>query len=326
MGGSIFTGGAQPQQLLVPPNLLHPEISLGQGSGFVHNHGPNPAHGLHGRAVLKEDTLLAPRTDSGEEGQGHAEHQRAGAAHYQEGQGRVHPVFPVPGDQGGPDGRCGGDAHHHGGVNPGKPGDKPVDFGLPGGSALHAAQNPRDHGLLQGLLYPDGKLTLGVDTAGNHTVPRLHGHGHRLTGDGSGVQTAFPGDHHRIQGNPVSRPHQQHIAHPGLLRGNDRPVLPVQQGDRLRPQVHRLHNLAAAALHRPVLEKLTHPVEQHNPHALGGIADAKRADGRGGHEEILIQYPAPEQAPHCLPRDFPAQHHQSRQEKAGAPPAAGYPA
>ena len=315
VGGEQLTAGGHGQKLAFADAFpggkrgLNHEVALGDGAGFVHDHGLDAAQRLDCIAALEENVLLGGGADAGEEGQGHAENQRAGTGDDQEGQsgedgggaggtaqdgfrtgiGRVNEEVPA-GNQEGQHQRHHQSADNHGGgVHPGKPGDEFVDIGFIGGGVFHGIQNPGDHGLFQQLFCPDFQSAGGVDAAGDHAVADGGLHGHRLTGDGRGVDPAFPLDDHAVQGNPVAGAHQQNVAHVGFLRVNDPDVLANHQVDYLRPQIHRVHDLLAALADGTILKILADAIEEHNAHGLGKVPDGECTQCGNGHQEILVK-------------------------------------
>ena len=95
--------------------------------------------------------------------------------------------------------------------------------------------------------------------------------------------------------------------------------------NNLRPQVHRLHDLAAAAFHRFVLKEFSHPVEQHHAYRFRVFPDAEGADGSQGHEEILVEHMAPHQILQGRYHNLSAQHHIGRQTDQEGGPAQALP-
>ncbi len=320
MGGLLLAVGANLQQLVAAHDFLHGKVALGDGAGLIHDDGLDLAHGLHGLAALKEDPPLAARADTGEEGQRHTENQRAGAAHDQEGQSGVHPFAPVAGDEGGDDRRQHGGAYYDGGVDPGKAGDEAVDLGLAGGGVFHAVQNAGDHGLGQGLFHPDGELTCGIDAAGDHAVSLGNGNRHRLAGDGGGVNAAAAADHDAVQGDPVAGTNQNDVADFGFSRGNFPHRFPIHQLHHLGAQVHRFHDLAAAAGDGSVFKVFADAVEQHDAHGFGKATGEERADGGKGHQEVLVQHPTPGEVLHGCHNHLFAQQHIGREAHAQRQP------
>ena len=71
------------------------EHALGQGAGLVEHHRPDLRQRLQIVGALDEDALVAGAADTGEEAQGDADHQRAGAAGHKEGQRAVDPLLPL---------------------------------------------------------------------------------------------------------------------------------------------------------------------------------------------------------------------------------------
>ena len=106
--------------------------------------------------ALDEDALVAGAAQARKEAQGNADHQGAGAADHQEGQGAVQPGAPVavkPRQQ----------THHRrqhrqgqgrpahgGGIHPGELGDEVLRLGLVGAGIFHQLQDFGHGGLAEG--------------------------------------------------------------------------------------------------------------------------------------------------------------------------------
>ena len=158
VGGMLLAGGAK-RQYLVAGGMLYLKFAFGQRAGLIHGNCLYGGQGLHGVAAFEQDTLPAAHTNAAEEGKRYTEHQGAGAAHDQEGQGGVDPVAPVSGGHRGDDRhRCRG-ADHNGGVDGGEAGDEPLDFGLGRSGGFYRVQDSGDHGFRQGCRHGHGKLT-----------------------------------------------------------------------------------------------------------------------------------------------------------------------
>ena len=317
VGGILFAGGSQRQQLCLGGLLvcgdgfLHLEIALGDGAGFVHHHGLDLSQCLDGNAALEENALLGGGTDAGEEGQGYAEHQGAGAGNHQEGQGgkhrssaafaiehgihagvlhRVNEVMPAGQHQGQHQCHHQSAQHHGRGINSGKTGDKLINGGLAGRCILHRIQDFCDHGFFQGLFYLHFQLAGGVDTAGDNLAARRNLHGHRLAGDGGGINAALALGHHAIQGNAVAGANQQDVAHLGIPGRDGFHLVAGHPVHCLGTQVNGGHNLAAALGYRPVFKVLADAEEQHDTHRLRVAANGKSTQGSNGHQEVFIKH------------------------------------
>ena len=322
MGGILFTDGGHFQHLLgihsfQGINLLQNKVALGDGTGFVHHHSLDIFHGFQRDTALEEDALFGTGADAGKEGQRHTEHQGTGTADDQEGQGGIDPVAPVAGEEGGQNGGGQSQSHHHRGIDPGKPGDEPVNFGLAGGGIFHRIQNTGNHRLFQHFFRPHFQQAGGIDAAGSHRAAFGHLHRHRLTGHRGGIDAAFALCDNAIQGNPVAGAYQQDVSHLSLgSRDGFGSAFTQHPLHHFGPQVHRLHDLAAALFHSPVLEVFTGPVEQHDAHRFGEVVNAQRAQGGNAHQEVFIKHMAPGQVFQSGEQHFAAQYHIGNQENA----------
>lgn len=116
--------------------------------------------------------------------------------------------------------------------------------------------------------------------------------GHRLAGNGGGVQAALAGENHAVQGDTVAGQDAQHIAHLSLPGRNHGTLF---QGDHFRPQVHGFHDLAAAPGHGLFFKIFADAVEQHDADGFREAAHGEGTQGGNAHQEVFIQHVALEQ-------------------------------
>lgn len=121
----------------------------------------------------------------------------------------------------------------------------------------------------------------------------MDGDRNRLTGDSGGIDLALAADHHTVQRDTVAGTDPEDIAHLRLLGGNDHLGGAADQRDHLRPQVEGVHDVAAGAGNRLVLEILADAVEKHDTQRLGIFTDDESAQSRHGHQEVLVKDLAP---------------------------------
>ena len=289
VGGGGLAGSAKRKHLAV--HLLYPEITFGQSAGFVHGNHLDAGQGLHGNTVLKENALFTASTHTGEEGQRHAEYQRAGTAHNQKTDGGIQPVIPVTGEKGGDYGSSRRGQNYDRRVNTGKPGDEPVNFRLACSSGLHGLQNSCDHGLTQRLFCSYDQLAQGVDTAGDDGITGMYHHGYGFAGNGCSIQLTAALKDHAIQRDPVAGAYQQQITGLGRLRGNG---FAGCQDHGIWAQISGFQDLPAAALYCFFLEILTQTVEQHNAYGLRVLTNGKSAQSGDAHKEIFVKHLTPQ--------------------------------
>src|SRR5690606_4475812 len=163
----------------------------GQGAGLVQGHGADPAHGLQGYSALDQGAVLGGGADRGHHGDGHGDGQRARGGGHRHDQGacdphqRVAQQRPQGGDEGGGD-------HHPGHQGFGDLVGQALSGALAGLLGLHDG-----HDAGQGVVGRsggDGDLQGcgAVDGPGEHLAAGAGLHGHRLAGDGGGVQAGVP--------------------------------------------------------------------------------------------------------------------------------------
>ena len=300
MVGIAFRQSGQLQQAggLNPglrPNLGYLEHAPGQGPGLVKDHSARLGQGLQVGTALHQDALGRSAADAPEKGQGDGDHQGAGTADDQKGQGAIDPHAP-PG--GAAQGQAAQRRHksqdqrrqaHRRGINPGKPGDKGLGPGLFHGGVLHQVQNAGDGALAEGLGGAHPQKARQVDAAGQHLTARAHLPGQALAGEGGGVQGRSPLQHHAVQGHPFPGPHQDDAAG-GHLVGRDR-LFPLRrlQGGAVGADVHQGGDAAAAFAHGIALEQFAGLVKHHDGHGLLEIAQGHRAHGGHRHQEVFVK-------------------------------------
>ena len=257
-------------------NLLQYKVTLGNGTGFIHNYGSNVFQSLHSNAALKENAVLGAGADAGEESQRHAQHQCAGAADNEEGQRSINPFIPVAGNQGRNHGSqyCG--SNNKRSIDTCETGNEAVDGRLAGSSVLHAVQNAGNHGLFQNLFYTDFQHTGGIYATGNNLIAIFAFYRHRFTGYRGGIYQAFAVDNNTIQRNTVAYAHQQNVAYMCVSGRNNLHLFAYQQVDNLRTHVNSVHNLATALFYRTLLKVFAHTIEEHNANSLFPSLNSKR--------------------------------------------------
>ena len=271
-------------------NLLQYKVTLGNGTGFIHNYGSNVFQSLHSNAALKENTVLGAGADAGEEGQRHAQHQCAGAADNEEGQRSINPFIPVAGNQGRNHSSqyCG--SNNKRSIDTCEAGNEAVDGRLAGSSVFYAVQNAGYHGFFQNLFYTDFQHTGGIYTTGNNLIAIFTLYRHRLAGYRGGIYQTFAVDNNTVQRNTVAYAYQQNVAYVCVSGRNNLHIFAYQQVDNLRTQVNSVHNLATALFYRTLLKVFTHAIEEHNANSLFPSLNSKRTQGCNGHKEVFIKH------------------------------------
>ena len=271
-------------------DLLQYEVTLGNGTGFIHNYSSNVFQSLHSNTALKENAVLGAGADAGEESQRHAQYQCAGAADNEEGQRSVNPFIPVAGNQGRNHSSQYCCNNNKRSIDTCEAGNEAVDGRLAGSSVLHAVQNAGYHGFFQNLFYTDFQHTGGIYAARNNLIAIFTLYRHRLAGYRRGIYQAFAVNNNAIQRNTVAYAYQQNVAYVCVSGRNNLHLFAYQQVDNLRTQVNSVHNLATALFYRTLLKIFAHAIEEHNANSLFPGLNSKRTQCCNGHEEVFVKY------------------------------------
>ena len=185
-----------------------------------------------------------------------------------------------------------------GGVPPGKFGDEVLGLGLFAAGVFHQIQNLRHGGLAVGLGDLHGDQTVQVHAAADDLIAGLNDPGQALAGEGSRVQIGAALQHHAVQRHPLAGLDQNLIAHGHFVRVHLLYLAVLFQVGVVGADVHQRGNALAALAHSVVLEQFAHLVEQHNRRALVVVAQGHRTHGGNGHQEVLVEHLAVENAAH----------------------------
>ena len=294
MGGCRFRRGRRREHRILGKavgagDTGHGEAALRHRTGFIHYNRTDITQRFQRRAAFKEDPPTGTVADPREVGQRHTENEGAGTADYKEGQRRVDPLRPCPGDQRRDHRRGHGQQNDAGRIDAGKTGNEAVDLRFAGRRLFHRIEDPRDHRLTQNFFHTDLQYAGSIDAAGDHLITEAHRRRYRFPGHRRSVHAAFPLNDDTVQRNTVSGAHQQNIADHGVFGGDLRSLLAHEEMYRFGAHIHGFHDLAAAFRHRPFFKNLADAEEQHHRHGFGKITDDKRAQGRNGHQKIFIK-------------------------------------
>ena len=122
--------------------------------------------------------------------------------------------------------------------------------------------------------------TVRIDAAGQRAVAGRDAHRHRFAGDGGGVQTADAFFDYAVKRDTVAWTDENEVIDLRVGSGTGlRTAVGLDAINGFRPQIDRLHDLAARALHRTIFKIFADAVEQHNTDCFVGCADCPCADG-----------------------------------------------
>ena len=309
------------------------EHAPGQGAGLVKHHALHLRQRFQIVGALDKDALLAGTSDTGKKAQGDADHQRTGAAGDEERQGAVDPLLPLAvhtAHQ--PDHRrqhrqCQRTVAHGGGVDAGELGDEVLGAGLAGAGVLHQLQDLGHGGLAEGLGGADLQQAGHVDAAADDLVALAGVPGQALAGKGAGVQGGGALGDDAVDGHLLAGLHHDDRADSHLIGIDLHQSAVLLDIGVVRADVHQGADVFAALAHGVALEQLADLVEQHDGDSLVVVAalfvdgQRKSADGGHGHQEVLVEYPAVEDALPSLLHDVVADDDVCRQIQRQPQPA-----
>ena len=271
-------------------DLVNDEVTFGNGTGLIEDDGADVLHLFHGNTALEEDALFRRRTDTGEEAQGYAEDQGAGAADDQKSQSRINPVMPLTGHQGRNDGRSRGDGDDSRCIDAGKARNETVDFRLARRCPFDGFQNLRDHRFCQGLGHFDVEDARRIDAARQDFRAFPADDRNRFPCQGRRIDEAFAGHDDTVQGDAVTDADDDDITGSSVLgRDGDRRAIGRYAMDDFRAHIDGGGHLLAAAVDGPVFHGFADAAEEHDGDGFWIVTDGKGADGSHGHEEIFIE-------------------------------------
>ena len=284
------------------------ERAVGERAGFVENDGIHIGERLEVVGAFDENSQLGRAADAAKEAQRHANYECARAADDEEGQAAQDPIGPSTGHQAAAEREHRCRAGDGGRVDAGEPCDEVFGACFLLAGVFHKLQDARDGGLAKGFGGAHADKTRHVDAAADDIVAGLGGTGDRLAGEGGGVELGYALDDNAVDGHALAGLDNNDGAD-GDVIGKDlleRAVSLLNVGVIGRDVHHGADRFATLA-HGICLEQLADLVEQHNGGAFGhvriGIGEehhGKRADGRDGHEEALVERLAAADVIECL--------------------------
>ena len=290
----------------------HLKYALGEGACFVKDHIFGLGKGLQIVGALYENALSACAADACKKAEGHADHQRAGAADHQEGQRSVDPISPHSTlsqrcqNQRRQDCKCQCADAHRRGVDTGEAGDELLGFGLPAAGIFHQLQNFGNGGFSKDLGGANGENAPHIHAAADDCIPYRHLTGQALAGEGTGVQAGRALYHHPVQRDLLSGADYDLTAHRHGVGGYLYQLSRLLHIGIVGANIHKGVDVFSAFSHRIALKPLADLVEQHNRNGfviVAGFCVNCQRDGahRGnGHKKILIKHSAVDNAPACL--------------------------
>ena len=309
------------------------EHALGQGAGLVKHHALHPGQRLQIVGALDEDALLAGAADTGEEAQGDADYQRAGAAGNKECQGAVDPPLPLTvhaarqPDHRRQDGQRQSAVTHSGGVDAGEPGDKVLGAGLAGAGVFHQLQDLGHGGFAELLGGADLQQAGHVDAAADDLVALLGVTRQALAGEGAGVQGGAALRDDAVDGNLLAGLHHDDGADGHLIGIYLHQLAVLLDIGVVGADVHQGADVLAALAHGVALEQFTDLVEQHDGDGLIVVAalfidgQSEGADGGHGHQKVLVEHAAVEDTLSGLLHNVAADDHVCHQIQRQPQPA-----
>ena len=253
LGGGLQTGGQAQQgalrQAVRRHDVRHLGLALGEGAGFVHDHGVNGVQRLQGLGGFDQDAVFRALPGAHHDGHRGGQTQGAGAGDDQHGHAPGEGGGDAAGDNQPDRGGHGGNDHHHGYEDARHLVGQLGDGGLGGGRLLHQADHLGQGGVLphpQGLKNKRAGL---VDGRGGHLVPHRLVHREALAGQGALVHGGRALHDDAVHRDGLPRPDGDFVAHPDLLHRDLHLRAVPQHVGGLGGQVHQAGDgLAGLAL------------------------------------------------------------------------------
>ncbi len=241
MFGTLLQGARQAQQLPLGNSGRGHDVgdhgpSRRHGARLVEDHGGQPVGLLEGAGVLEKDarfgTPARPDHDGGGRGQAHG----TGAGDDQDGHhadqgGHQLARQYIPDDE-----RAQGDEDHGGDEDGRHPVDDPLDRGLAGLGLLDQADDlGQDRGLAD-RFRTDPDESFEVHRPSDQGIARDFADRETFARDHAFVQTGPSVQNHPVDGDPLSRAQDDHVADPNLLDGDFTLRSVAEQARRPRPE------------------------------------------------------------------------------------------
>ena len=272
------------------------EDAFGERAGLVEDHRFHAGECVQEGRTLDEDALPGGAADAAEEGEGHADDQRARAGDDQEHQGPVDPGGPFTREQRGKDGQQHGQADHDGGIDARKARDEMFAVRFVLGGVLDELEDARGGGFAEGLGGPDAQHAAEVDAAREDFVARGDAARQAFARQRHGVQRGIAFQYDAVHRDFLAGADQNGLADGDAL-GRDRQygAVPLDLG-RIGANVHQMAHGAARAALCDALEELADLEEKHDEDRFGELGlspreetDGERAQRGDAHQEILVQ-------------------------------------
>ena len=182
---------------------------------------------------------------------------------------------------------------------------------------LHEFQDLRDRGLAEVFRRADPQRAREVHAAADDVVAFGHVTRHAFAGQGRRVQRRCAAYDHAVHGDLLAGTHHNDAAdgHLGRVDRFDRAVLCLQVR-AVRADVHEIRDALAALRRRELLEQFADLVKQKHGDRLDEVSQGKCSDCRHGHQEVLIQHLAIDDAEHRLTQHV-VTHDQVRDQTQG---------
>ena len=317
MSRYLLAASAEAQELLIGEaararHASDREAAVCEGARLVKGDSLDLAERLNRVAALEEDTELRRRADTREIRQRHAQHERARAADYEEGQRGVDPLLPVDRDERAEQRSRRRNADNDRRVDLRKARDEAVELRLRGGSVLDSIRDFGYHRVVRDRRRTERERLRDVDAARHDAVARADSHWHRLAVHSGGVNAGFARLDHAVDRDTLADLNSQNIAYFDVIGVDAHELIAAEDISLLHAELGHIGDSLSAARDREVLEHLADTEKEDDSYRLRILAEGKRSESSDSHQEILIENVAFRQALDRSLEDIESEHEISR--------------
>ena len=273
------------------------EGAVSERARLVEDDGLSLGEGLEVVRPLHKNATLRGAADAAEKRQRHGDDERAGAAHDKECEPAQDPVRPSARAEkrrdDGEDQRYDDDDRR---VVAGEARDEVLGARLLLRGVFDKLEDAADCRFAEGFCRADGEHAGQVHTAGEYLGALFDDARDGFAGECRGVELGRAFHNNAIDGNALARLHDDLVADFHLVRVDLNKFAILHNVRVVGRDVHHVGDGLAAFADGVALEELSHLVEQHNRGAFCHVRPrfreehhGERADGRDGHEEVLVE-------------------------------------
>ena len=276
------------------------ELSMSQGTSLVEHHRRGLGKGVHVIGSLDEDAFARSAAYASEEGQGHADDQRAGAGNNEKHQRTIEPgrecTCEITAEKGREKRQCERCEHHDRRIDAGEAGDEGLAMRLAFACVLDKFDDARDRALTVCLGGAEADDSGEVHAAGKDLVAGLKLAGDAFARKGLGVHRGRAFDDGPVERDFLSRPDDKDFSNFHARRIDGLDLSFAFDVRHVGTDIHEVGNAVAAFSFGIALEQFSYLEEKHDEYRFGesGLRAGKESYAecpyRGDrHKEMLVE-------------------------------------